>query len=261
LVVLFVALAGRFPEILCAADAPAVLSQISQTPSIHSPTQQALAALMPPPRPSAPDEGGGETYVAAFVGVNRASGSDVRLSEAPIPGVSTLTPGTTESDPSLQTSIVYGAKVGHYFARWRWLGIEAEAYNTTPQGKEELRIRTEPGSPPAIVVGASSSMRVFALTWNVLARYPGDRFQPYVGAGIGLFFAHRSSAGDSHSSTQPGLNTELGLRYRATEHLGFFGEWKYNRTRFSFEETTLLYGRDLTYQAHMFVFGGYYAFN
>ena len=64
--------------------------------------------------------------------------------------------------------------------------------------------------------------------------------EPYAGVGLGVFFAriHDGASGESSSSNlRPGLNTQVVLRWRLTEHLSLFGEWKYNRATFNFDDS------------------------
>jgi opacity protein-like surface antigen len=69
-------------------------------------------------------------------------------------------------------------------------------------------------------------------------RYQAGRFEPYVGVGMGVYFSHLSSGGESTSDTNVGLNTQLGLRYKVTKNLSVFGEWKTNRVKFHFDAST-----------------------
>ena len=62
--------------------------------------------------------------------------------------------------------------------------------------------------------------------------------QPYVGAGLGLFFAHTNGIGGANSSSDnavPGFNGLAGVRYFFSEHVAMFGEYKYNRATFNFD--------------------------
>ena len=80
---------------------------------------------------------------------------------------------------------------------------------------------------------------------------------------MGVFFSQLKDAGtnDSTSSTSIGLNTQLGLRFRLTNNLALFGEWKFNHARFSFDATPNAFpNTDATYNAHHLVFGVGYHF-
>jgi opacity protein-like surface antigen len=117
------------------------------------------------------------------------------------------------------------------------------------------------GSASGNLTGATLRMTTVAL--NLVARYQAGQFELYVGAGVGAFFARLKETtppGSSQSSVTPGLNTQVGLRYRITPHVAVFGEWKFNYTRLDFEESLPTLGFKGTYQAHHFVFGvGYHS--
>lgn len=67
----------------------------------------------------------------------------------------------------------------------------------------------------------------------MIARYPGKRFQPYVGAGLGIYWARvTSDAAGTGSDTSPGVNLLVGSRFFLTEQFALFAEYKYNRATF-----------------------------
>ena len=137
--------------------------------------------------------------------------------------------------------------------------METEVFNTTPKSKQQT-VTVGGGQQPLV----GQDIRV--LTWapiNVVVRYPGERFQPYAGVGMGLFFArvHDGQSGESSSDTKVGLNTQLGLRFLVTKHLAIFGEWKYNRAslNFSSSSTAATGGLRGDYSANILAFGlGYH---
>ncbi|MGH7256878.1 MAG: outer membrane protein [Nitrospiraceae bacterium] len=110
---------------------------------------------------------------------------------------------------------------------------------------------------------SGSTLRMTTLALNLVARYQLGQLEPYIGAGVGAFFAHLKNTQapeSSQSSTTPGLNTQVGLRYRITPHVAVFGEWKFNYTRLDFDEISSALGFKGTYQAHHLVFGVGYHF-
>lgn len=145
-----------------------------------------------------------EMYVAGQVGVNIPYNlSNVEWSAG----------GVTlgGNDLALHNSLMYGAKLGYYFDSLKWLGVETEAFNATPHVKQQdLTIGGFPfGTAPGV------NFRV--LTWapvNIVVRYQTGAFEPYAGVGLGVFFSRLSDGTDSSSTTDVGLNTQLGLRYR-----------------------------------------------
>jgi opacity protein-like surface antigen len=178
---------------------------------------------------------------------------------------------TSLSDLALKTSFVYGGKLGYYFNSVRELGVEVEGFNTTPHVKQQTAQLVQPGQDP-VPFDISGNLRVTTAAVNLVARYPGNQFQPYVGVGVGAFMAHLKTPVDSSASTKPGLNVLAGLRYLLTEHIAVFGEWKYQHAVFNFDTTTFasaalpigqansLSGVKLHYNANMFTFGVSYHF-
>jgi len=149
------------------------------------------------------------------------------------------------TDIDLANSVLLGAKVGFFFPRLNWLGIEGEYFHTNPHTKQQQAptLTTPNGQTIQLLPkpGAHVSMSTGAI--NVIARYPGKRFQPYVGVGLGMYGASLSSNQVQSVNNQPlsasdfsfGLNALAGVRYFLTKHVALFGEYKYNRASFQFE--------------------------
>lgn len=117
---------------------------------------------------SAPERAGAEWYVAGQVGPTFGD----RLKD--IQGTGSLTTLTPQiSDFDLANSIAYGAKLG-YFPGGGWLGLEVEAFNTTPNIKS---FEGSAGYVPGV------HFRVTTIGLNLIARYPGRTYQPYIGIG------------------------------------------------------------------------------
>lgn len=201
----------------------------------------------------------GEMYIAGQVGLT----SPRNASQVDLAVDQTILPPLSLSDLDLKNSIMYGGKLGYYFDSVKSLGIETEAFTTTPHLKQQnVTVSALDGSPPVSQDLSGANFRVTTWAFNLVARYPGERFQPYAGAGPGIFFAQLKDSTDSTSSTKPGLNTQVGLRYLITPNLAVFGEWKYNHVRFNFDTPAFgagISGLSLHYSAHHFVFGiGYH---
>lgn len=215
-----------------------------------------LAFSLSPSLTSTPAQA--EMYVAGQVGVSLPNSLNN------IEGTGTFT-GLTLSDLSLHNSVMYGAKIGYYFDAMKWLGVETEVFNSTPHIKQQTATVS---SPVASVTGTLTGQDLRVLNWapvNIVARYQMDQFEPYAGIGLGLFFsqAKDGQTGESSSSTDAGLNTQLGARYLVTENLALFGEWKYNRASISFSDSSLLTpstgGFKGGYSANILAFGlGYH---
>lgn len=162
-----------------------------------------------------------------------------------------LTQTYKTSDISLANSAVFGGKIGYFFAdpSLTWLGLEVDAFTLKPDIKKATLQTTQdityipgdtsgcPGTPSACPRGisgergqfalAETSLRLIALTVNVVARYPGTFFQPYVGIGGGAFYFKSSGQIDGRQVV-PGFNAMAGLKLKATEEWGLFVEGRYN---------------------------------
>jgi opacity protein-like surface antigen len=187
----------------------------------------------------------GEFYVAGFGGYTIGHG----LNDVEGTG---LASGLSLGDLGLKNSGVYGAKIGYFLPnRLNWLGLEVEAFNTTPHVEQtsfspgaHLRVTTVAFNAVArakMLCGArrdADSRRTSADPAYRDPAYRDDdfcRLQPYIGAGVGVFFARASNGTSSSDNGVPGLNALAGVRYFFTEHVALFGEYKYNRATFEFE--------------------------
>ena len=197
----------------------------------------------------------GETYVAGFGGVT--FGSTMTNVEGRGSAL-----GATVDDPSLANSAVYGLKMGYFHpGRLNWLGLEVEAFNSTPHIRES-------GSLPG------SHLRLTTLAFNVIARtklgcrdrrdsradvrdaryWDADDYsalhdnarcpmQLYGGAGLGLFFAETSNQfGRATDNGAPGLNVLAGMKYFFNEHLALFAEYKFNYVDLKFDQNQVVGG-------------------
>jgi opacity protein-like surface antigen len=211
-----------------------------------------------------------ESYVAGQFGVTLPSIGGKGLTDNEMTGIASGL-GVTTSDQSLQTSILYGAKLGHYFKAVPWLGLEAEVYNTTPHIKQQDITFSGPSGPlgpPLNFYGLN--FRVLTLApLNLTLRYHKTRLQPYIAVGPGIFFARIKdpslTSDNTQSDTAFGLNAQAGLRYYITRHFTVFMEGKFNHARFNFPETPPgnnfnLFGFDGTYNMFHVSFGLSYNF-
>jgi len=168
----------------------------------------------------------------------------------------------SSSSVSLKSSPIFGGKAGYFFSDegFSWLGVEIEAFTTKPSIKSQTVSTVQdilytpnpqqfpqfdcttagnqaPSCPQQVRSTSQfqlqqSSMRLIAVAFNVVARYPGKVFQPYIGIGGGAFYFSSSGQVDGHQVV-PGLNLSTGLKVLITEEWGLFIEGKYNRATFT----------------------------
>jgi opacity protein-like surface antigen len=207
---------------------------------------------IPPPDRRYDYEHPGELYVAGFGGYtfahtfNNVQGVDAGS-------------GTRFPTIDLKNSGVYGAKVGYYLPnRWDWLGFEVEGFNTSPALAQTstttgslLRVTTLAFNIVARAqLGCTRRSETDRTDRDVRNRRPGEpdyrnrdvefcRLQPYAGVGLGVFFAHASGGPGDSDNAVPGFNGLAGLRYFVTDHIALFGEYKYNRATFTFNNSVV----------------------
>lgn len=167
----------------------------------------------------------------------------------------------TKPSFSQNNSAMYGGKVGYYFDRHPWLGVETEVYRSTPNFSSQ--VATHAGGSVMIPAVDHS-----IITWSpitVLVRIPSGTFplpiEPYAGVGLGVFFSSVSTSSFSSSSKDVGFTSQVGLRYRITPNWAAFGEWKYNTVHLT-NQNLLGPGVNVegTYSANLFSFGVSYHF-
>ena len=197
----------------------------------------------------------------------------------------TLTQNFKTSDLALKQSLLFGGKGGYFFndQGLPWLGVELDLFTTNPKIKNQTvstnqDIRFTPkdltnGACPLPIPNnacafqqnvkstlpvTETSLRLMTAAFNVVARYPGTLFQPYVGVGVGAFYFTSSTGSFQGRQVVPGLNAMAGVKVLMTEEFGLFLEGRYNRaTLTNFDPTFGLSGE---YSAINFVAGLAYHF-
>lgn len=183
-----------------------------------------------------------EWYVAGQAGYNFAD---------PLRNVTTTGPfsGIELQDFDLKNSLAYGGKVGVYPFHGS-LGFELDVFHSTPHVKNLDEI---PGIHLAVTnIGA-----------NILLRYPGVTYQPYLGAGPAIMIARLSRSADTQPDTQVsvGSNFLTGIRAFVTPKVALFTEYKYTHAKFGFHGAFGSFGGfDSTYRAHQLSVGVSYHF-
>jgi opacity protein-like surface antigen len=188
-----------------------------------------------------------------------------------------FSPAGSMSGRDLASSPVFGGKVGYYFQTVPWIGLEMEAYYTTPHIEQQsTRFSVHDGSilsgfGPVSGVDTNGLVsgdyfRVITVApFNLMFRYHKTRFQPYVGIGPGIFLTRIKTTDvgfeGTQSSNRVGLNVKMGAEYFFTQHISGFGEVRYNYTTLSFDANdTGSFGFKAIYNPIIFSFGVGYHF-
>ena len=146
-----------------------------------------------------------EWYVAGQAGYSFADSLRNATTTGPFSGIEL-------QDFDMKNSLAYGGKVGVYPYHGS-LGFELDIFHSRPHIKNLDDI---PGIHMAVTnVGA-----------NVLLRYPGATFQPYLGIGPGILIARLSQSPTTQQDTQVsiGFNFLTGIRAFVTPHAALFTE-------------------------------------
>lgn len=148
-----------------------------------------------------------------------------------------LASSTPRTGIELKNTLLYGGRVGYFLPALKWLGLETEAFNSTPDIKQHSYILQTSGGTGTLTRGLH--MRVTAWAFNLVLRDPGriidEHIEPYLAIGPALYFAETSTGSRSSSDTAVGFNLALGARWFMTSTLAFFAEYKFNSATFQFD--------------------------
>ncbi len=119
----------------------------------------------------------------------------------------------------------------------RWLGLEIDASFIQSQIKQQIvQLSAFGGKGPVAIDETTVQLITGAL--HFIAKYPDGPVQPYIGAGPAVVHARvlESNSFNSGSTTQLGLSAVGGFRFKVSEHVGLFAEYKYIRTTLKFSD-------------------------
>jgi opacity protein-like surface antigen len=183
-----------------------------------------------------------EWYVAGQVGHSFADSLRNVTTTGPFSGIEL-------QDFDMKNSLAYGGKVGVYPFHGS-LGFELDVFHSTPHVKQL-------GISPGIHLGVTN------IGANMLLRYPGATFQPYLGIGPGILVARLGRSVETEPDTQVsiGFNFLTGIRAFVTPSVAMFTEYKYTDAKFGFDDAFGSFGGfDSTYRAHQLSVGVSYHF-
>jgi opacity protein-like surface antigen len=183
-----------------------------------------------------------EWYVAGQAGHSFADSLRNVTTTGPFSGIEL-------QDFDMKNSLAYGGKVGVYPYHGS-LGFELDVNHSTPHVKNI-------DSTPGIHLGVTN------VGVNVLFRYPGTTFQPYLGLGPGILIARLGRSVETESDTQVsvGFNFLTGVRAFVTPNVALFTEYKFTDAKFDFSGAFGSFGGfNSTYRAHQLYVGVSYHF-
>lgn len=147
--------------------------------------------------------------------------------------------GTTSNDLNLRNQWAFGVKAGAYLpAGWQWLGMEFDFSHS------DANIERQPITASAPLLGTTQQngvtsrvgLTVNQFTLNLLARYPGQVFQPYLGIGGGLGHSLLRTSPERETAVYPVVNVLAGMKFFLTPHVACFTEYKHARATVEFAD-------------------------
>ncbi len=165
------------------------------------------------------------------------------------PNIQELLKDTRLDNIKLDESFTVGGKIGHYFDKAPFLGVEGEFNYSRPEFKQNLTLNN-PYFGNFQDIQLKARVNDFAGTVSVMARYPRyKRVMPYVGigpslhyftvkgsgrtgAGFGLPFVRLDEQDINVKSLKIGLQAKTGIRVSLTKHLALDAEYRFNYAPF-----------------------------
>lgn len=138
------------------------------------------------------------------------------------------------SDFGLKSGPIAGAKFGimgrNSDSLARWLGLEIDASYLQSKIKQQNSQVSFIGLSGTLPID-ETKMQLITGALHLIVKYPDGPVQPYIGAGPAVVHARISESATfiSSSTTTLGLSAVGGLRFKISEHIGLFGEYKYIR--------------------------------
>ena len=157
-----------------------------------------------------PSEVNAETYVGLQTGFSFSNRIGDGKADADTnfngkAGVGLLT-GFDLSPTNLERSFAISGKVGHYFDRFPFLGVEGEVGYHKPDYKQQTFILTNPNLPPLFSLQETADVHDFQAGFSLMLRYPVfKRVMPYVGVGPQVHYVRIRGVGNATSGFNPSL--------------------------------------------------------
>jgi hypothetical protein len=193
-----------------------------------------------------------ELYLSGYLGASITEDHDVRLQDDRGAG-----PGGLRlriKDVDFEASLLGGGKVGYWLGVFPYVGIEADAYHYTPEIVQQTLPATGTRGgvpvPPGSTVGLGqaptgldrATIGVTGLGFHLLGRlrlfqsttFPNGRFQPYAGAGPGIFFSRfrfKPFSNQATTTTDVGVQALWGGKFFVHRNVAVFAEYKFSHFR------------------------------
>ena len=182
--------------------------------------------------------GPGGWYVGLYSGISSVPTSDWHYKTPDHTyGVPTPYPTTALNVGFSNPSPVFGLKVGYYFHKLPWLGLEGDFFWSRPSTYSQTVRLTTPFPPNNVIPGnrarfPGQEINQTTLALHIMGRLgfikddevPFGRIQPYIGIGPGI----TDLAGNADAAKNLGIDALAGMRYMIRKNLSVFAEFKIN---------------------------------
>jgi opacity protein-like surface antigen len=239
-----------------------------------------------------PQQSYGQLYIGPYVGAAIPHTADAsvanlfiqeKFAETLKKGANVSSLSISASDAEYDPGITWGGRVGYWMEGLGlpFLGLEAEFYGAFPKISDQtLRMGATFTSGTGTSVNLNvpieeAELDIYTVGFNLLARYPFGRLQPYGGAGLGIVRGEitklEAVAGSSAllngstvslskpgeediiladvKDTSPALHLIGGVKTFIERNTALFLEYKYVSTEFNFQ------GLELEYESSQ-IYGG-----
>jgi hypothetical protein len=182
--------------------------------------------------------GPGGWYAGFYSGVSIVPSTDWHYKSPDFTyGVPTPYPTTVQNVKFSNPSPVLGVKVGYYFHKFPYLGLEGDFFWSHPSTYSQTVKLTTPFPPKNAIPGGQARFPGQAINQTTIALHimgrlgfirddevPFGRLQPYAGIGPGL----TDLFGNADAAKNFGIDGLIGLRYMIRKNLSVFAEFKIN---------------------------------
>jgi len=174
--------------------------------------------------------GPGEFYFGGFLGASFVNTAN--WSWEPIRSPSFLETQTAAKNVKTDPGPAGGLKVGYFFDRIPYLGLEGEG-SLASNYRPRQQVAVKPPISNAPVFTEEQGNLIWSMAFHIVCRYgflpdpdkdvPFGRLQPYIGIGPDVTVLYFQN----DSCKNFGLDGEVGLRYMFTKNIAAFVEFKY----------------------------------
>ena len=174
-----------------------------------------------------------EPFIDLYGGWSGARSTDVSASQQTCSLFGCTTSTRTTQPQTFVSGAAAGARGGYWFARQPWFGIAGDlSYYRTASDRIQLN---------SLSMAATPMLRFPLWTTD---KQPHGHLQPYLGAGPTLVlhqvranFQPASPVSLNGWSMAVGWTLRAGLAVPLSEHVSFFGEWRFSQERVSLRDT------------------------